>query len=195
MKELYIVSGIIIAFIAINYFLEYKLYSVPKNEGYFNNVTEFNIEREKYISPQPLYVTIISLFTGIMLGLYISLCEYFHVNKILMMIVSIAIFVCYFIEITRGISLVDGNLILSKAFSKKIIINATSIKGMYLYSWNKKFLKKHALTTKLVITTNSDKKYKFVISSLDNKAVLNLLKENFGVINNKMYIGKKTNKA
>ena len=66
---------------------------------------------------------------------------------------------------------------------------------MYLYSWNKKFLKKHALTTKLVITTNSDKKYKFVISSLDNKAVLNLLKENFGVINNKMYIGKKTNKA
>lgn len=192
---MYIVSGIIIAFIAINYFLEYKLYSVPKNEGYFNNVTEFNIEREKYISPQPLYVTMISIFTGIMLGLYVSLCEYFHVNKILMMIVSIAIFVCYFIEITRNISLVDGNLILSKAFSKKIVINATSIKGMYLYSWNKKFLKKHALTTKLVITTNSDKKYKFVISSLDNKAVLNLLKENFGVINNKMYIGKKTNKA
>lgn len=192
---MYIVSGIIIAFIAINYFLEYKLYSVPKNEGYFNNVTEFNIEREKYISPQPLYVTMISIFTGIMLGLYISFCEYFHVNKILMMIVSIAILVCYFIEITRNISLVDGNLILSKAFSKKIVINATSIKGMYLYSWNKKFLKKHALTTKLVITTNSDKKYKFVISSLDNKAVLNLLKENFGVINNKMYIGKKTNKA
>ena len=96
---MYIVSGIIIAFIAINYFLEYKLYSVPKNEGYFNNVTEFNIEREKYISPQPLYVTMISIFTGIMLGLYISLCEYFHVNKILMMIVSIAIFVCYFIDI------------------------------------------------------------------------------------------------
>lgn len=187
---MYIVSGIIIIFIVINYFLEYKLYNVPKNEGYFCNVTEFNIEKEKYISPQPLYVTMISIFTGIMEGLYISLCEYFQVNKILTVIISVLVLVCYFIEITRSISLVGGNLVLSKAFSKKIVINATSIKGMYLYSWNKKFLKKHALTTKLVITTNSNKKYKFVVSSLDNKAILNLMKESFGVTNNKMYIGK-----
>lgn len=187
---MYIVSGIIVIFIIINYFLEYKLYNVPSNTGYFNNVAEFNLEKDKYISPRPLYVTLASILTGITIGIYLALSNYFQVNKILVFIIALLLFFCYLIEITRNISLIDGKIILSKAFSKKIVINVTSIKGMYLYSWNKKFLKKHALTTKLVITTNLDKKYKFVVSSLDNRAILNLMKENFGINNNKIYIGK-----
>ena len=35
---MYVVSGVILAIIFINYFLGFKLYSVPKNEKYFNNV-------------------------------------------------------------------------------------------------------------------------------------------------------------
>jgi hypothetical protein len=48
---------------------------------------------------------------------------------------------------------------------------------MYIYSYTKKFLKKRALTTKLIVVTKTDKFYKFVLSSLDNKAVLNMIKE------------------
>jgi hypothetical protein len=64
------------------------------------------------------------------------------------------------------------------------------ITGMYIYSYNKKFLKNHAYTTKLVVVEDSGKKHKFSLSSLDNKAVLNLMKDTFGVTNNKMYIAK-----
>lgn len=187
---MYIVSGLIILFIIINFFLEYKLYSEPQNATYFNNVNEYNLERDKYISPRPLYVLLISVLTGITTGLYLAFSKYFEINEWIVFLVTFLIFVSYFIEITRNISIVGGKLTLSKAFAKKIVIDATSIKGMYLYSWNKKFLKKHALTTKVVVATNSNKKYKFTVSSLDSKAILNLMKESFGINNNKMFIGK-----
>ena len=89
----------------------------------------------------------------------------------------------------------EDKLILSKAFSKKVELYGNQIKGIYIYSFNKKFLKKRALTTKLVVVTKTDKFYKFTLSSIDNKAVLNMIKENFGVTEYKMYIGKNIKEA
>ena len=55
----------------------------------------------------------------------------------------------------------------------------------------KRFLKNHAHTTKLVVSTRTDKTYKFVLSSLNYKAVLNMMKENFGITDYKIYMTKK----
>ena len=109
----------------------------------------------------------------------------------LAILVVLIITICYLIEITRKITIKDDKLILSKMFSKKVEIYGNQIKGIYIYSFNKKFLKKRALTTKLVVVEKTDKFHKFTLSSLDNKAVLNMLKENFGVQNYKMYIEKR----
>lgn len=189
---MYVVSGIIIAFIVINYFLGYKLYSVPKNEKYFNNVTALDFSKGKYICPEPRYVILISIFTGVMIGIYVALASILDFNKWIALIVVLLICVCYLIEITRAIIIRDDKLILSKIFSKKVELYGNDIKGMYIYSYNKKFLKRHALTTKLVIITKIGKTYKFVLSSLNNKSVLNMMKENFGVTEYKMFISKKS---
>ena len=189
---MYVVSGIIIAFIVINYFLGYKLYSVPKNEKYFNNVTALDFSKGKYICPEPRYVILISIFTGVMIGIYVALASILDFNKWIALIVVLLICVCYLIEITRAIIIRDDKLILSKIFSKKVELYGNDIKGMYIYSYNKKFLKSHALTTKLVIITKTEKTYKFVLSSLNNKSVLNMMKENFGVTEYKMFISKKS---
>ena len=69
-------------------------------------------------------------------------------------------------------------------------LDATKIRGMYIYSYNKKFLKSHAYTTKLVITDTDNHITKYTLSSLDNKAVLNMMKESFGVNSYKMFISK-----
>ena len=189
---MYVVSGIIIVFIVINYFLGYKLYSVPKNEKYFNNVTALDFSKGKYICPEPRYVILISIFTGVMIGIYVALASILDFNKWIALIVVLVICVCYLIEITRAIIIRDDKLILSKIFSKKVELYGNDIKGMYIYSYNKKFLKSHALTTKLVIITKTEKTYKFVLSSLNNKSVLNMMKENFGVTEYKMFISKKS---
>ena len=41
---MYLVSGIIVFFVIINYFLGLKLYDKPKNDSYFNNVTKYDFE-------------------------------------------------------------------------------------------------------------------------------------------------------
>ena len=188
---MYVVSAIIVLFIFLTYFLGFKLYSEPENEGYFNNVNELNFEKTKYIAPNPKYITSISILVGIFIGTYLALCSKFVISSIVSTIIVLIVFWCYLVEITRRIIIQDNKIILSKLFSKKIELNGLSINGMYIYSFTKKFLKKHALTTKLVITTNNNKKYKFVLSGIDNKAVLNMMKENFGIVDYKMYIGKK----
>lgn len=58
---MYLVSGIIIFFVITNYFFGFKLYGKPKNENYFNNVTKYNFEKDKYILPQPKYVVVTSM--------------------------------------------------------------------------------------------------------------------------------------
>ena len=187
----YVVSAIILLFIILNYFFSVKLYQEPENEQFYNNVKSLNFIKEKYIVPQPKYVTLISILLGLLFGAYISLAKYYSINKWLVLVIILLLIMCYLVEITRKIIIKDGKLILSKAFSKKIEFSGNEIKGMYIYSYNKKFLNKHALTTKLIVVTKTDKKYKFVLSSLNNKSVLNMMKENFGITNYKMYIAKK----
>ena len=188
---MYGVSAIIIILIIINYYLGKKLYSIPNNKEYFNNVERLDFTKEKHIAPNPRYVVIISILVGIVLGFYITLCSRFSINKWITNVITILINILYLIEITRTIKIKEDKLILSKAFSKKISLYGNQIKGIYIYSFNKKFLKKRAFTTKLVVVTKEEKIYKFTLSSIDNKAVLNMIKDNFGVTNYKMYIAKK----
>ena len=176
---MYVVSIVILVIIFINYLLSIKLYSVPKKEEFFNNVNQLNFQNEKNIAPNPKYVTVISILTGIMIGIYVALASKFNLNNWLELIVVLSISIYYLVEITRKITIKDDKLILSKAFSKKIELYGNQIKGIYIYSYNKKFLKKRALTTKLVVATKENKLYKFILSSIDNKAVLNMIKENF----------------
>ncbi len=192
---MYIVSFIIIACVIINYFLGYKLYEEPKNEKYFNNVNNISVVKDRYILPEPRYTVLVSVFTGVVIGLYLALAIASNISSYVIFAIVALICICYLIEITRAIVIRDGKLILSKIFSKKIEINLSDIKGIYLYSYNKKFLNKHALTTKVVVVTRLGKTYKFTLSSLSNKSVLNMIKENFGVTEYKMYISKKSNVA
>ena len=67
----------------------------------------------------------------------------------------------------------------------------TFVDNLNIYSYNKRFLEKNALTTKLIIVTKTDKKYKFILSSLNYKSVLNMMSDIFGVTNNKMFIANK----
>ena len=46
----------------------------------------------------------------------------------------------------------------------------------------------HAYTVKLVVAQTSKKPTKFALSSIDNRAIMNMIKDNFGVKKNKMYI-------
>lgn len=187
----YVVSAIILLLVILNYFLSVKLYSEPQNSNYFNNVNSLNFRKTRYITPQPKYVAIISILVGILFGIYIYLAVNLNVNKWLALIILLILACCYLSEISRKIIIKDDKLILSKAFSKTIELYGKDIKGMYIYSYNKKFLKKHALTTKLVVVTKTDAKYKFILSSLNNKSVLNMMSDVFGVTDYKMFIANK----
>ena len=94
-------------------------------------------------------------------------------------------------ELTRTIELKEGKLIFSRFLYRQKTFDVARITGMYIYSYNKKFLKKHAYTTKLVVVEDNGKTTKFSLSSLDNKSVLNMMKDSFGVVNNKMFIANK----
>lgn len=101
----------------------------------------------------------------------------------------IVLLALYLIEITRKIAITDEYLEFERIFfiTKKIPLD--QIDGMYIYSFNKRFLNKNAFTTKLVVA-NGQSRYKFTISGIDTRAVLNMMKENFGINENKMYIAR-----
>lgn len=185
---IYIISGLMLFVICATYILGEKLYKVPEDTNYFDNVTQFNTSNEKEIGADPMYVTLLSSFTGVLIGLYLA---YMKANKLEGLLVTgmvIIIFLCYLVELTRKIKLGGRQLILSRLFYKTKVINVTEIRGMYIYSYNRRFLKKHAFTTKLIVVKNDGKKIKFTLSSIDNRAVLNMMKDDFGVVKNKMYI-------
>ena len=52
------------------------------------------------------------------------------------------------------------------------------------------YVTNNALTTKLIIV-NGISKYKYTLSGIDVRAVLNMMKENFGISENKIYIAMK----
>ncbi len=189
---IYIVSVIILILIFINVFLGEKLYKEPENTyPYFNNVNSINLVKEKHMLASPKYIVKVSILTGMVLGLYIALASVNNVNNWFTFGMAIIILSAYLIELTREITLVDGKIVLSKFLSKTKEIDSRNVTGMYIYSYNKRFLNHNAYTTKLVIVENGKKITKFTLSSLDNKSVLNMMKDSFGIVSNKMYIAKK----
>ncbi len=187
----YVITGIIVLLTLINLLLGAKLYKEPKESGYYTNVTDIDYSREKNICASPKYIAGTSIIVGILLGLYVAFLTSFNMSGLLFTATTLIIIVMYLFELTRRITLKDGKLILSKFFFITKEINLSEIKGMYIYSYNKKFLKSHAYTTKLVITNSTGARIKFTLSSIDNRAVLNLMKDNFGINSYKMYIAKK----
>ena len=185
-----IVLIISIIVIVTNYILGAKLFEWPRNKEYYNNVKNINTIRKPEIAPEPQYVLLLTVFTGILIGIFITFTELTYNSGWYSTIFSIIIIFLYYIEISRRITLTDNSLIFSKAFSKTKVIDIDDIRGAYIYSYNKKFMKGHAFTTKLVIVTTKEKT-KFTISSLNNQAILNLIKNNFGVTDYKIYIAKK----
>ena len=153
------------------------------------------VPKEKNIQADPNYIVKISVLTGIVIGLYMAYAALYDASWIVIFGMSLILLVIYLMELTRTITLTDNALVFSRFLSHKKEIDLADIAGMYIYSFNKKFLSQHAYTTKLVVTKKDGKKIKFTLSSLDNRAVLNMMKENFGINNCKMYVAKKENKV
>ena len=189
--SVYVVSIIIVILVALNFFLGEKLYSVPKDTRDFNNVEKYDCLKNREITPDPKYVVTISISTGVLLGLYLGLSAICGVNGIVVTLATALICVCYLMEITKRISIREGVITLSGFLLKTKQIDISRITGMYIYSYNRKFMKGHAYTVKLVIVDDSGKRTKYTLSSIDNRAVMNMMKENFGIEKNKMYIAKR----
>ena len=187
---MYIVTAILLVLFILNYVLGNVLYCEPSTLGYSSNVKNYNTINNRNIMASPKYVTILSALLGIFLGAYCKLCQVLEINKYIIYGVTILLLIAYLVEITRKITITDENLEFEKMFcpTKKIPLN--KIDGIYIYSYNKKFLNKRALTTKLVVCTGSEK-YKFTISSIDVKAVLSMMKDNFGITENKIFVKNK----
>lgn len=175
--------------VIVNYYLGAKLYMVPKNSNYFENVKEINSNNLKDILPVPKYVLTITILNALLIGIFYAVCTIAAVNSWIPFGYAAVLILLYIIELSRGISVNENTLILSRFIRGDVAIPISTIEGMYIYSFNKKFLKKHALTTKLVITA-SGKMYKYTISSLENKAVLSMMKNCFGITDYKMFIAK-----
>lgn len=181
-----IVSAVLIL---VNYFLGAKLYMLPKNTAYFQNVQEINASNFKDITPSPKYVVTITILNAIAIGFFYAICGANSVNTWIPTGYALILIFLYIIELSRSISINENTIILSRLIKGDLAIPITTIDGMYIYSYNKRFIKKHALTTKLVIVANG-KKYKYTISSLENKAILNMMKNSFGITDYKMFIAK-----
>lgn len=187
---MYIVTAILFILFVLNYTLGKVLYSEPTSMSYSSNVKQYNTIGNKNIMASPKYVTVLSAFLGIFLGVYCCLGKILETNALVMWGMVLLLLIAYLIEITRKITLTDDSLEFERMFcpTKKIPLN--KIDGMYIYSYNKKFLNKRALTTKLVVCIGNEK-YKFTISSLDVKAVLAMMKDNFGITENKIFVKNK----
>ena len=115
----YVVSAIIFILMALNFFLGERLYKIPKDTNYFNNVEEYNISSNKEITADPKYVLTISILTGILLGSYLGLATVCNVHNIVVTLGTVAICCCYLAEITRRVAIRDGVLVLSRFLMPK----------------------------------------------------------------------------
>ncbi|MBQ9267798.1 MAG: hypothetical protein IJ217_05960 [Clostridia bacterium] len=187
---MWVVLGITVGVIFVNYFLGAKLYQRPRNDAYRHNVGNINTIKMPEIAPDPQYILLLTFFTGILIGLFIALVNKSGNSYLYSVVFSVIIGVLYWIEISRRVKITEYSLVLSKALAKSIEIPLNEILGIYIYSPHKKFMDGHMLTTKLVVVTR-DKETKFTISSLNKKAVLNIIKNNFGVTDYKIFIANK----
>lgn len=171
-----------------NYYLGKKLYSLPKNEAFFHNVKNISVPEEVMITPSSAYILKLTVLIGFMSAGFLWLSMYTKTLETPAYLFIGMIIVLYMIEISRKIVLTKDEMVLIKLFQKIKRIPLEAIEGIYIYSFNRRFFKGHAFTTKLVVCTAKEK-YQYIISSLENKEVLNMIKDNFGVVENKMYIG------
>ena len=189
---MYVVSVLVVFCVILNFVLGEVLYKRPDNKEFYRNVQKTPARKDMYILPEPKYVFKVSVLVGITIGLYMGAAYSFGINKALIWLVSTFVFVAFLFEVTRKITINEGNIIFSRFFGKKKQIKNDEINGIYIYSYNKKFLKTHALTTKLVVVMKDDKEYKYTLASLINKQVLNMIKDVFGVESHKMFIAKRS---
>ena len=187
---MYVISVYMIFLVVSNFVFSKIMYKKPPTNDYDNNVKEIVVTKERFILPDSKYVLGISILVGIVMGLYLALCKYAGTNSLLSLVVVIFVAFFYLFDMTRGIHLDEEKIMLQHGCGMKKTIPLKEIKGMFVYSYNKKFLLQHALTTKLVVTTRNEKQYVYTISSLNYKKVLNMMKENFGIISHKMYVYK-----
>lgn len=187
---MWIVFLLILVVTILQYFLGAKLYMLPKNEGYYHNVKNINTIHNPEIAPEPRYILLLTVIAGSAIGLFAALVERYHYNTWYTFLFIVLVTCLYGIEISRRIRLTDHTLVLERAFAKTKEIPFDEIQGMYIYSYEKRFMKGHAFTTKLVVVTAKEK-IKFTISSLNHKAVLHMMKDNFGVEEYKMFIANK----
>lgn len=173
----------------VNYYLGAKLYMLPRNQAYFENVKEINISNMKDIIPTPKYVLTVTLLNAILIGMFYGICGIVRVSGWVPFLYAVVLVLLYVTELSRGISVNENTIILSRFIIKDIVIPVATIEGMYIYSYNKRFLKKHALTTKLVVTAQG-KKYKYTISSLENNMILSMMRNCFGITDYKMFVAK-----
>ena len=152
--------------IITNYYLGAKLYMTPSNSNYFQNVKEININNLRDILPAPKHVLSLTFLTAILIGSFYALCGVANVSGTVPFIYACVLVLLYIMELSKGISVNENTLILSRLIGSDIAIPLVTIEGMYIYSYNKRFLKKHAFTTKLVIVA-AGKKYKYTISYLE----------------------------
>ena len=176
MIVMYVVTALIYILILITYVLANKLYKEPKNSVYYSNVGHYNVIKKREIMASPKYVTTISILLGIFIGIYVVLAKVTSFNYYIEWGTIIILMALYLVEITRKISITDENIELEKLFAPTKKIPLGNVDGMYIYSFNKKFLNKRAFTTKLVIASGEEK-YKFTISSIDVKAIMNMMKD------------------
>lgn len=184
---MWIILVLIILVTFVNYFLGAKLYMLPKDERYFENVKRYNTVKLKDIMVDPGYILKLTILLGTLYGLFITFANLVEFNIWVTFVFLLYLGMLYIIEITRKVSISEESLNLSKAFARDITINLDKIKGMYIYSFNERLIETHAFTTKLVICTDN-KKYKFTISSLSIKAILNMMKDNFDIEHHRIFI-------
>ena len=153
---MYIVSALIVLFTLLNWVFSIVLYKLPEDQGYFHNVNQVHIEKNRYILPEPRYAVVSSIMSGCMIGLYMALAKYYLVNSKVITGIAVLLFMCYLVEMTRKIVLDEENLTSYRFFFIRKRIPVSSIQGMYIYSYNKKWLKQHALTSKLVVVTKGE---------------------------------------
>jgi hypothetical protein len=187
---MYAITAVIFVAIFANYLLGYKLYGEPKNKEYFSNVNNYNTINKRELMASPKYVVELSIFIGIFIGLYLFLSDLQSINWWLKWVTILIIAILFIKEITQKITITEDELVYEKFLEPTKRIQLNSIDGMYIYSYNKKFLNKRALTTKLIVCSG-EKKYKLLVSALDVRAILNMMKENFGINEHKMFIDKK----
>ena len=110
----YAITVIIYILAIMNWVLSEILYKEPKNAAFFKNVTTINLVKEKYITANPRHVLVLSVLMGVFSGLYLGFANITNIDNTITVPALVVVFILYFMELTRTVSLKDGKLRLSR---------------------------------------------------------------------------------